>query len=371
MAQRKARLTGRGRAALLWTLIFFAAGQAALGLYLNRRHPEMCDPNFTLRLRALRERMAEAPGRPLAVFIGSSRAAGGVVPDAIAPESSMSRDPVIFNFALVGAGPIRHLMTLRRLCASGLQPDWLFLEVWAPGLPQIPPFSDESTVFGPDVYWPDITVAARLYGRPWKVAGTVLEARAAPAIHYRLQLLTRYAHELLPYDSPPPEILSARFAWCTLDRSGWLRLFYDRPGPEQFARELEGTRRAIQPLVAERFRISPVADKALRSLLDECRARRIRTALFLMPEHSAMRGWYLSSTRATERAYLGRLRDEYGVPVIDAREWLADEDFVDSCHLLPRGARHFSERFGRVVYRPLLAGQSLPHGIQLLRTHNR
>jgi len=334
-------------------------------VYLYHRHPEMCDPNFTFRLRSLRERMTEAPGRPLALFLGSSRAAGGIVPASIAPDPHPSQDHVVFNFALVGAGPVRQLMTLRRLCALGLQPDWLFLEVWAPGLPQIAPFSDESTLFGPDVYWPDVPVASRLYGRPWKVASTVIEATAAPAVHYRIHLLTRYARDLLPYNSPPLELLTAKFAWYTIDRSGWLRMYYKRPSPEQFRRELEGTRRAIQPLVAERFRISAVADQALRGLLDECRGRGIRTALFLMPEHSAMRSWYLPSTRATERAYLGLLREEYGVPVIDAREWLADEDFLDSCHLLPRGARNFSARFGREVYRPLLACQPLRNEILL------
>ncbi len=169
----------------------------------------------------------------------------------------------------------------------------------------------------------------------------------------------------MPYDSPPPELLSAKGAWYTLDETGWLRLFYDRPAPPQFARELEGARRAIGPLLAERFRISPVADQAVRGLLDECRARGIRTVLFLMPEHSALRSWYLPATRAAERAYLGRLRDEYGVPVIDTRAWLADEDFVDSCHLLPRSARAFSERFGREVYRPLLAGQPLTSDVLL------
>jgi hypothetical protein len=365
MAQRYAQLRNRGHAALLWTLIFFAIGHAGLGVFLYLRHPDMCDPNFTFRLRGLRARMAEAPGRPLALFVGTSRTANGIVPASIATGTDTKRDPVVYNFALVGAGPVRHLMTLRRLCALGLKPDWLFLEVFAPLFPQIAPFSDESAVFGPDVYWPDVPVAARLYGRSWKVASTVFEATATPAVHYRIHLLTRYARYLLPYDSPPPELLSAKGAWYSLDETGWLPIFYDRPAPQQFARELESKRRAIQPLLAERFRISPVADQAMRGLLDECRARGIRTALFLMPEHSALRSWYPPATRAAERAYLGRLRDEYGVPVIDARTWIADADFVDCCHLLPRGALAFSERFGREVYRPLLARQPLKSDVLL------
>jgi hypothetical protein len=84
-----------------------------------------------------------------------------------------------------------------------------------------------------------------------------------------------------------------------------------------------------------------------------------------MPEHSALRGWYPPAARTALHAWLGRLRDDYRLPVIDARTWAADGDFVDFCHLLPRGARPFSERFGREVFGPLLAGRD-PDPRQLL-----
>jgi hypothetical protein len=35
--------------------------------------------------------------------------------------------------------------------------------------------------------------------------------------------------------------------------------------------------------------------------------------------------------------------------VINGREWVADDDFSDSHHLLPHGAKVFTERLGREV----------------------
>ncbi len=39
----------QARATLLWAVLLFAAGQLALGLFVHRGHPEMCDPSFTTR----------------------------------------------------------------------------------------------------------------------------------------------------------------------------------------------------------------------------------------------------------------------------------------------------------------------------------
>jgi hypothetical protein len=111
--------------------------------------------------------------------------------------------------------------------------------------------------------------------------------------------------------------------------------------------------------------ISPDYDRALRELLDECCTDRIKAALFLMPEHSACRGWYTSKTKAVVGAYLRQLSQEYGVPVIDARDWLPDEHFADFCHMMPQGAGPFSERFARDVMGPWLQGKSLDGAVLL------
>ena len=45
-------------------------------------------------------------------------------------------------------------------------------------------------------------------------------------------------------------------------------------------------------------------------------------------------------------AYLAGLSRDYGVAVIDARTWVAEDGFFDSHHLLPAGASTFSRRLG-------------------------
>src|SRR5262249_8439334 len=60
---------------------------------------------------------------------------------------------------------------------------------------------------------------------------------------------------------------------------------------------------------------------------------------------------------ALRSAALGRLADlcrEFGTELIDASKWVGDEGFSDSHHLLPPGARAFTERFWREKLRPRL-----------------
>jgi hypothetical protein len=45
--------------------------------------------------------------------------------------------------------------------------------------------------------------------------------------------------------------------------------------------------------------------------------------------------------------FLNRLAEETAVPIIDARDWIADEDFSDANHLRVPGATAFTERFVR------------------------
>jgi hypothetical protein len=358
------RIHNKSRSALIWTLAFFLAGQAALGLFVYLRHPEMCDAEFQIRLRDLRARLAEAPGRPLAMVVGSSRTAMGFRPASARNTAAIGKpEPVLFNFGMLGAGPVRERMVLRRVLRNGVKPAWLFVEVWAPFLLQRGFFCEENYIFERDMYWEDVPVMSRLYRRRWDAFTNVFEAAVSPAVHYRTSLLGRY----LPFLVPPLSSVSLDFgelAWEKLDGAGWLPSPFERPGPDDFDAAMENGKKLTKPLLDE-FQISEVSDRALRDLLDECRAQGIRAALLILPEHSTLRGWYPSAARAALAAYLRRLGDAYHAPVIDARSWCGDEEFVDYCHLQPVGARSFSERFGREVYRPLLQGRPLADALLL------
>jgi hypothetical protein len=349
----------KARATLAWMLFYFAAAQLALGVFLYHRHRDVCDPVYLHRRDTLRSRLSGAPGRPLVLVLGSSRPANGLRPASLETEQSQSDShPLVFNFSLPGAGPVRELMVLRRLLADGVRPDWVLLEVWAPFMAQVGYVAEEKPLRETDLYWPDLPVIARLYHRRWSPFTEVIERAIFPSVHYRSHLLHRYVPCLLPkanqwlYEDKGD-------TWVQLDERGWLPHPNARPAPEDW-RRLRQQGEYVWQSSTKDFHVSPITDGAIRGILDLCRQQNVKTALFMMPEPSFVRAWYVAPLRAKFNEYLTRLRDRYGVPVVDARDWNPDADFVDAFHLHPDGARTFSERFGREVFQPLLRGQPLP-----------
>ena len=63
-----------------------------------------------------------------------------------------------------------------------------------------------------------------------------------------------------------------------------------------------------------------------------------------MPEGTWYRSWYGTGVEHELQAFLGGLRDQFGADVVDARTWVADEEFNDSHHLLQSGAACFTDR---------------------------
>jgi hypothetical protein len=361
MHNTRRRIRSQARPALVWTLVFFLGGHLILGLYLHRRHPDLCDPEFGFRLRDLKARLAESPGRPLALAVGSSRFAFGLRPASITGAAG-ELDPVLFNFAMLGTGPVGERMVLHRVLGMGIRPKWLFVEVWAPFLPQMGFSNEETIVFRRDLYWSDVPTVARLYHRRGEAIGRVFAENVAPALHYRIGLLSRIAPALVPpiltSDAEFNDLLRSK-----LDPSGWMPFPADHSDPAGLALHVERARRMTKPLFDE-FRVSDISDKALHGLLEECRANDIRVAFVLMPEHSVLRQWY-PPMQSELTTYLRRLSEDYRAPVVDARSWCGDEDIPDCCHLSPRGAHTFSDRFGREVYQALLLGRPIAKSILL------
>jgi hypothetical protein len=92
----------------------------------------------------------------------------------------------------------------------------------------------------------------------------------------------------------------------------------------------------------------------LCELLDSCRQDGVRTVLLLMPEGPAFRSWYPPGLWPRIRERLGTVAVAHGAPLIDAHEWMAEDDFYDSHHLTLAGATLFTERLGRAEFAPLL-----------------
>jgi hypothetical protein len=113
------------RRATFWLLGVFVLSQAALAVYVDQDAPAVRDPEFYLLEGMLRDRTSEKPGRPSAMFLGSSRVAHGFD----ARRAAGSHDAVVFNFGVPGSGPYFQTVMMDRMRDDGVRTDILFLEV--------------------------------------------------------------------------------------------------------------------------------------------------------------------------------------------------------------------------------------------------
>jgi hypothetical protein len=342
----------RSRAPLAWAGVLFAGIQLALGWFITCTHPEIRDPEYGSLLNALQARLAEAPGHPLVLVLGSSRSANLFRPSPPGP------GPVVFNFATLSTGPLRQLQMFRRLLARGIRPRWVVAEFWSPYLTQLKTFAEEGYIGDRDLQPPDGALLTRYFADPWPGYGKLTEGLLVPASSHRSQLLARYA----PFLNRPVKRLFGDWSDPALragEGFGWLPVPVERPGPELFRLIIARAGEHTRTLLAD-FRISPVGDGALRELLQACSDHGIRPALVLVPEHSSLRACYPPEVVARVKAYLTDLSRERQVAVIDTRAWVPDDDFLDMTHVLPRAAAPYTERLGREVLRPLVQGRPLP-----------
>lgn len=348
----------KGKRAIVWTALFFAGLELAASLVLNTWRPELRDPAFGLRLRMLQKRRAEEPNAPLVLVLGSSRALHGLAPAYLADSlSSQQPQPLVFNFSLSGSGSVRELMTFRRLRAAGIKPDWLLLETWPVQWPEAGAFAERLLVVEDEIRWTDLAVLSRYLPGKLDFFARALKGNLVPLVSYRSRLLHASARILLPRELAN-SLAKEDNDWTCTDGTGWLPYRKIPKDLDAQKKEVAQGLLVAAPLLNP-LRISPDSDRALRELLDECSAAGVKAVLVLMPEHSTCRGWYAPETQATVRRYLGQVSAEYRCPVIDARTWAPDEHFADFCHMAPQGAGPFSERLGRDVLRPLLAGTQL------------
>jgi hypothetical protein len=84
---------------------------------------------------------------------------------------------------------------------------------------------------------------------------------------------------------------------------------------------------------------------ALRRILTTCDQHGIPVTMVLMPEGSTFRAMYPAGLDDRIAESLKSL----GVPLIDARGWLADDDFYDGHHPFTHGAERFTDELAKAV----------------------
>jgi hypothetical protein len=294
-------------------------------------------------------------------MLGSSRTAFGL--KAVELEQQLSDalgQPVVaFNFGIPAAGPVMELLNFKRLLADGIKPDYLLVEVLPP-LFCAPRDARSPTMEQPvEARW---LPADRLWLRELslleKQGFPTHELRRAwwktwpvPAFSHRFAIVSAFFPAWLPWN--------LRQDWGRgTDDCGWSVPLIKHNTPADRRQAVERARKEYDHYLKD-FRLGQTPCNALRELLTECRRQNIPVALVLMPEGPTFQSWYSPRTRRQVEMFLGELKDEYRMPLIDCRNWIAEDGFSDSHHLVIQGAAQFTERLGREVL-PLLKPAKAP-----------
>jgi hypothetical protein len=347
---RPRRMKRCGRAVLLWVLFWYAV-VLTIPMVLKDRWQRIGAYNEARKWPALRQLVSQQPERPLLLMLGSSRGCWAFRAGCLdgMPDSA-GRPMRVYNFGIPATGPIHQLFFLRQLLAEGIRPQFLLVEFLPPLMceAQRGALTEEGMTGFETLsthrfleWWPYLH-------RPGKRARLWLEGRIAPWYAFRRQIqweliALKEGRTLPPYHA--------------IDEWGWSILSPAPLSAEVRAHNLETARGGYSPGLNQ-FHLGKKPTQAVRQVLDLCRRERIPAALVVMPESSAFRSWYSDEARKVLGDLLDELSKTYGVEVIDAQRWLADEDFEDGHHTLYHGADVFTSRLRAELPRLLSQSQA-------------
>jgi hypothetical protein len=257
--------------------------------------------------------------------------------------ATLGRPVVVFNFGISGAGSIGNLVNLNRLLTQGVRPDVVLVEVLPPVLAQTA--RETGHLPGHRLWHCDLAWLGHYRESFPRARAEWWAASLTPWYAHRFLILNATVPRWLPYylqNSVP-----------ALDAWGWTGGL-TRPAltPAQYQHHMALTQHTYGSVLAD-FHLGGNSAQAVEDLLQLCRQERIATALVLMPEGTKFRSWYPAAAWTQIENYLDELSRRHGVPLINARTWLPDDDFFDSHHALRDGAVAFTERLEREVIAPL------------------
>jgi hypothetical protein len=330
-----------------------AALQLGLAITLDVGLPQLRDPDYGGKLARVRGRLRGDPPPATVVVLGSSRSLFAY--QSARMESVLNRElgrpAVVGNFAVTGGGPVTGLLTWRRLQKDGVRADLVLVEV----MPSFLGGRDCEAEVGEQrlptdrLRWSDLALVERYGGARGK--GVRREWR-------RGWVNAWYEHRLSLQRGFLPALLPAEQLAFNANGLEPCSVPDDLP-PDFRARMLRHARDEYQALLAS-FRLGGPGCEALREMLADCRRRGAPAAMVLMPEGPNFQALYPPEAWRQLTAWLDGLSRETGAPVVNARDWCAEDQFLDSHHLVSSGAAAFTDRMGREQVVPLLRSLSRP-----------
>src|SRR5262249_3023278 len=161
------------------------------------------------------------------------------------------------------------------------------------------------------IFWPEELSTLDRYGCPSRdFHRTCWVSWCAPWYYQRFSLMNRVAPLWLPVHLRlgDPE---------GHDGLGWNRKFFVGATPELRRESLKRTHEEFFFYFLG-FQPTGPSARALRDMLESCRADGLTVALVMMPEGPAFRSWYPPFAREQINALVDELSREFNFPVIDA-----------------------------------------------------
>ena len=258
---------------------------------------------------------------------------------------------IAFNFGLTACGPMRQWLVLRRLLDAGIRPDVLLVEILPPLLnePGRDRLSEEAWLIPAKLGALDVLRLRTYHSKPRRLWERWLPQRLAPGYTQRQRIVASVDRGWLPREQA--EALECEPGLAPMDSFGWQPTKTQAVAEADRVRLTETVYRQYSHAFAD-FRLGDGPVRALRDTVARCRQEGIRVVLVRMPESTTFRRWS-EPLEASVSGLLAELRAAGAEAVIDAREWVGDDGFWDSHHLLPRGAAEFSDRLGGELRRAL------------------
>jgi hypothetical protein len=325
----------RARSAVLTGLLLLVAAQLGLGLAVETVKPEWRDPEYGHRIKQLRAIHSANPDRPLVVAVGSSRTLMGFSPH----DTFLDRpgSPIAYNFGQTGAGPLQIRLTVERILADGVRPDFLLIELFAAALVGDGPAEGLIEQWGSRWNAGDVRRLAPYANDSSRLWRTWANHRIAPWHALRFPLMNHWQPGWLPTSK------RVDFQWANMDGFGWLRYPVDSVPDDERERLTAAAGDSYRKQLTD-YRIGAMSDRALRDVANRCLQEGIPVAFFLMPEGPAFASWYSPGAKERFRDYAQKLSRDTGAPIFDASEGFSERDFADSHHLLPGGAARFTRK---------------------------